>query len=247
VSGYSISLAGRKALITGSSRGIGRAIALGLADAGAQIHLHASKPGPELSEVLAEAEGATAYPADLADSEAVAGLIASAGEVDILVLNAAMQIRKDWESVDRADIDAQVSVNLAANLQLLQALVPSMRRKGWGRVLFVGSIQSRRPHPQMPIYAMLKSGLENLMRNLARDLAPEGIAVNMISPGVFPTDRNAEALSDPGYRDRVLAQIPMGRFGKPQDCAGAAILLCSDAAGFITGTDLAINGGGHLV
>jgi NAD(P)-dependent dehydrogenase (short-subunit alcohol dehydrogenase family) len=112
-------------------------------------------------------------------------------------------------------------------------------------VLLVGSIQSVKPNPMLTVYAALKAASVNLAKNLARQLASDGITANVMSPGAIATDRNAAVLADPAYRARVEQQIPLGRIGEPDDCVGAALLLCSDAGRYITGSELFVDGGWH--
>ncbi len=169
------------------------------------------------------------------------------GYVDILVLNASVQFRRRWdEPISRDEFDQQVVVNLRSAYELIQLLAPSMIERQWGRIVTVGSVQQYRPSPAMPPYAALKAALENLARNLAKQLAPHGVTVNNLSPGVIATERNAAVLEDTAYRQRVLDAIPMHRMGEADECAGAALLLCSPAGSYITGIDLPVDGGLRL-
>jgi NAD(P)-dependent dehydrogenase (short-subunit alcohol dehydrogenase family) len=168
------------------------------------------------------------------------------GDCDILVLNAAHQVRKPWAELSPQDVAVQIGVNFTASFRLAQLLVPPMQARGWGRVVFVGSVQEWRPHPQMPIYSAMKAALSHLQGSLARQVASDGVTVNSVAPGVVETDRTAAVLADSDYRARVLSAIPADRLGTPEDCAAAVAFLCSDAAGFITGANLPVTGGGHL-
>lgn len=247
-------LQGRRALVTGSSRGIGRAIALAFAMQGAVVAVHGARREAEAQAVAAEAReaghDAAAFTADLSDPESVARLASSVasrlGGVDILVLNASVQAREAWDVTTTQQFDAQVAVNLKAALDLIAAFVPGMRERGWGRVLAIGSVQQVKPHPDMLVYAATKAAQVNMMKNLARQLAPLGITCNNLAPGVIATDRNADALADDAYNAAVLSRIPSGAFGAPADCVGAALLLCSEAGRYITGADLLVDGGMHL-
>lgn len=243
-------LTGRRALITGSCRNIGRAIAEHLAGQGAAVVIHsADAAAGEATAAEIRASGAEAefLGADFVSKDAGTGLarVTTAGNraVDILVLNAALQIRKPWHLIQSADVTDQVAVNLQANLELLQGLVPAMQERRWGRVIIVGSVQEEKPHPNMLIYAALKSALSNIARNLARQIAADGVTVNVVSPGVVATDRNRDALAEPGYRQKVLDAIPAGRFGNAESCAESVAFLASEAAGYITGTTIHIDGG----
>jgi len=237
-----LDLSGHTALVTGSSRGIGRAIALGLAECGATVAVHGSKPSTALDEAVACVPRSFAVTGDLSDPDVPARLVAEA-KPDILVANASIQIRKPWAEVTQAEAEQQMQVNFHATLKMIQAAVPAMRAKKWGRILTIGSVQQYLPHPDMVVYAASKSAQENLVRNLARQLAPDGITVNNLAPGVILTDRNVAVLADEQYAARVRDRIPLGFFGEPGDCVGAALLLCSEAGRYITGVDLRVDGG----
>lgn len=137
----------------------------------------------------------------------------------------------------------QMQVNFFATLRMFQLCYPRMKAQGWGRLITVGSVQERRPHPEMTIYSASKSAQENLVRSIARQVASEGITVNNLCPGVFATDRNKEALANPVYNEQVLLAIPAHAAAEPEDAAGAALLLASDAGRYITGATLMIDGG----
>jgi NAD(P)-dependent dehydrogenase (short-subunit alcohol dehydrogenase family) len=239
-------LSGRKALITGSSRGIGAALATALAGRGADVVVHGREASGELN-AFAGKLGGKALTADLADAEACKDLARRAedllGGVDILILNASYEMRADWKSVSVEDADLQMAVNFRSSLMLCQALAPGMTERGWGRIIALGSIQEVRPNPALMVYAAAKAAQANMMMNLARELGPHGVTVNTLSPGAIATDRNAGALSDPAYRRKVQAQIPAGRVGRPDDCVGACLLLASDAGAYVNGAVLRVDGG----
>ena len=134
-------------------------------------------------------------------------------------------------------------MNFLATLRMFQRAYPKMKAQKWGRLITVGSVNERRPHPDMCVYAATKSAQENLVRGLARQIAKEGITVNNIAPGVFNTDRNRECLADPVYGPKVTAAIPMHDYAVPDDAVGAALLLASDAGRYITGATIAVDGG----
>lgn len=244
----------RRALITGGSRGIGRAIALALAGAGADVAIHYLDRANEAQAVATTARAfgvrASIVVGDLARPAMGRQIVEAArtdlGGIDILVVNASVESREDWMSRDERRFEEQIRINLDASLDLAAAAVSDMATRRWGRVVFVGSIQGRRPNPRMVVYAALKSALANIAINLARQLASSGITVNTISPGAIATERNAAVLADNAYRDRVIGMIPMGRIGSPEDCAGAVGFLCSAEAGYITGADIPIDGGWHI-
>ncbi|NLF67919.1 MAG: SDR family oxidoreductase [Candidatus Anammoximicrobium sp.] len=246
-----LSLAGKRALVTGSSQGIGRSIAVALAEFGADVMVHCARSVAKAEAVCQEVEafgvrsGVTV--ADLAEPEAAAKIradtLAALGPVDVLVLNASVQIRKPWPEITREEYRQQLDVNLGASLWLIQQFVPDMQRAKWGRIVTLGSVQQARPHPEMLVYSATKAGLENLVRNLAPQLAPDGITINNLAPGAIATVRNEQVLADESYLRRVLQKIPAGFIGDPGDCAGLAVLLCSEAGRYITGQNLFVDGG----
>ena len=243
-------LAGRTALVTGSSRGIGRAIVLALASAGARVVVHGSRPDANLDRTVAEARAAgsdaAGIAADLGSSAEVKRLIAAAGQPDILVLNASVQSYQTVEQFTAEEFLRQYEINVRSSFELLQGMLPAMKKRRWGRILAIGSVNQYKPAARLAIYSSTKAALDNLMNNCAREYAPFGITVNDLAPGVFVTDRNSEALKDEQFRDRILGLIPAGRFGKLEECAALALLLCSDAGGYITGAEIPVTGGMHL-
>lgn len=245
------SLAGHRALVTGSARGIGRGIALALAEYGATVAVHGVKPsGPldaTLADVRAFAPASVAVLGDLGERGAAAKIMADVtsaiGAPDIVIANASVQVRRPWQEVSEEEALLQMQVNFHATYQLFQLAFPAMRQQRWGRLISVGSVQEIRPHVEMPIYAASKAALENLVRNLAKIVGADGVTVNNLCPGVFATDRNAEALNNPAYAEKVRNGIPIRDFAEPEDAAGAAVLLCSAAGRYITGTTLRVDGG----
>lgn len=246
-----LSLAGHRALVTGSARGIGRAIARALAECGAAVAVHGVRASDALDESLADVRAfvpqSAAVTGDLGEPGAAAKIVAEAtaaiGAPDILIANASVQFRRPWLEVSEEEALLQMQVNFHATYQLFQAAYPAMRHQRWGRLISVGSVQELRPHSEMPIYAASKSALENLVRNLAKQAGADGVTVNNLCPGVFATDRNAEALNNPAYAEKVRNGIPLRDFALPEDAAGAAVLLCSEAGRYITGTTVRIDGG----
>lgn len=240
-------LDGKRALVTGSSRGIGAALACALAEAGAEVIVHARRESDATSELLAgwEARGwrGQLVTADLEARESAHELAKACGDVDILVLNAAIQNRCAFGDLTATGMAPEVGVNLVRPIELVQRFAPAMQRQGWGRILFIGSVQEVRPRPQLALYAALKNATANLVTNLARMYGPDGITVNNLAPGLIATDRTAAALQNDATRKAFHEAIPLRRIGQPEDCAGAALLLCSEAGAYINGATLRVDGG----
>lgn len=244
-------LHGRRALVTGSTQGIGYAIADCFAGQGAEVFIHCSRDSAKAERIAAEIAANTGaithgIAVDLGDIDAAQKLYAMTGALDILVCNASVQFRRAWNEIPPEEYDTQMNVNLRATFSLMQTYIPGMQSRRWGRVLNIGSVQQAKPHTQMAIYAASKCAIASLTENIAGQVAADGVTVNMLLPGVIATPRNDAALSDPVYCEQVLAKIPAGYAGEAQDCSAAALLLCSDAGRYITGSSLYVDGGMHL-
>ena len=237
----------KTAFITGSSRGIGRAIALRLASDGFKVILHGVVESNHIKNLKDEIEknGGTAeiITADLCDLEATKILAEKVKDIDVLVLNASVQYRTPWQEITTDACYDQLNCNFISSMLLIQAAVPNMKKKGWGRIITIGSVQEAKPHPDMLVYSASKAAQTNMMQSLALQLAREGITVNNVAPGVIYTDRNVEALSDPEYAKKVTDSIPVGFYGEPRDCAGIVSLLCSEDGRYITGQSIHVDGG----
>ena len=236
-------LTGKTAFVTGSSRGIGRAAADELAARGARVIFHASRP----TELL---KGKECFCGDLGDPAAVTGLADEMGKrgvsPDILVLNASVQSYTGVDSFLPEEFDRMFQVNVKSAFLLLNRLAPAMRRRKWGRIIFTGSINSDRPAMRLGVYSATKGALITLARACAREYAGDGITVNTVLPGVIATDRNAAALADPEFAEKLRRQIPAGRFGTPEDCAGVIAFLASENASYVTGAEIPVSGGWQL-
>ena len=239
-------LKGKKALVTGSTQGIGYAIARAFVEAGACVYVHCSRDLQKAQRVAEEIGAFGCATADLSKPGAAETLFEATGALDILVTNASVQYRRPWDEIGDDEFSTQVQVNLKSTLDLMQKYAEPMKAKGWGRILTIGSVQQTRPHKDMAVYAATKCAVMSLVRNVGKQLAPYGVTVNNLSPGVIATPRNDAALSDPQYCARVMAGIPAGYAGEASDCAGAALLLCSDAGRYILGIDLVVDGGMQL-
>lgn len=244
-------LSGRTALVTGSSQGIGRATAILLARQGASVIVNWNSNDAKAMQTV-EAVKAAGVPCYCwkynISSEGVrkdfeAFLAANNLSVDILVLNASLQIRADWEQITPEEFDSQMHTNFLASLQLIQACVSGMRERHWGRIVTVGSVQQHRPNTAMAVYAATKAAQNNLCMTLCGQLAGEGITINNIAPGAIETVRNEQVLSDPAYRKMIENAIPVGFVGQSEDVAPTILLLCSPEGRYITGADIPIDGG----
>ena len=222
-------LTGRIALVTGSTRGIGKAIGDAFEEYGAKVIRHNTKVCDLSDPVAIEA---------FFDKLAAENMLP-----DILVANASIQAKIPWSEFPMDEAQKEIQVNFLATLRMFQRAYPKMKAQKWGRLIAVGSVNERRPHPDMCVYAATKSAQENLVRGLARQVAAEGITVNNLCPGVFFTDRNKECLADPVYGPKVTAAIPLHDYAMPEDAAGAALLLASDAGRYITGVTIMVDGG----
>lgn len=239
-------LKGKRALITGSTQGIGFAIAEILAKCGATVYIHGATSIDKCRAAADKINGSIPVCQSLTEKDGADKLYSIVGDVDILVLNASIQYRKAWSEITQDELEAQMQTNFASSLRLIQLCAPAMKEKSWGRIVTIGSIQQYKPHKDMLVYAASKAAQMNMVQNLAKQLAPFGITVNNLSPGVIATPRNNAALADPDYAPKVLSGIPMGYAGDSSDLAGAALLLSSDEGRYITGIDLTVDGGMKL-
>ena len=246
----SISLEGHVAVVTGASKGLGREMAESLAAAGAQVALVARN-----EELLAEvvqgirARGGTAeyIMADVTDETAAAEVdqvVKEAfGSCDILINNAGINNRKPIEEMSFGEWHEILEVNLTGPFSMSRAMVPGMKEQRWGRIINMTSIMSHVSLPNRTGYSTTKAGLLGFTRALALELAPHNITVNGISPGPFATEMNRPLIEDPEKNSQFLASIPLERWGKVEEIGTLAVYMCSEAAGFLTGTDIVIDGG----
>ncbi len=247
-------LTGKVALITGASRGIGCATALALSKAGAAVYLAADGTREELSAVAAECRAQNAFCRaefglfDLADPEDVQRMvdaaIASFGRVDILVNNAGIRVRHPFGDYSAAEFDKLVAVNLRAPFLASQAVVPSMRASGGGRIITIASQNGIIATANSALYGLSKAALIYLTKAMALELAKDKIMVNAVSPGPIETEFTRGRMErEPGHREAREARIPLGRWGKPAEVAEAVLFLASTDATFVHGANLVIDGG----
>ncbi len=245
-------LEGKRALITGSGRGIGRAIAVRLAREGADVAINDLNVQGDARETLAEVQTAgrrgVLVQADIGKAEQARQLVEEAirqlGGLDILVNNAGVERRAAFVDVKEADYDLVLDVNLKGTFFVTQAFVRHLRaEKRPGRVINISSVHEEMPFPGFSTYCLSKGGMQLLTRDLAVELGPNGITVNAIAPGAIATEINRALLDDRPRVERLLKQIPLGRMGKPEDVAGLAAFLASDDADYITGSTYYVDGG----
>ena len=246
-----ISLDGRVALVTGASQGIGRACAVALGRAGAQVALAARNP-TKLAEVAAEIEAAggkaMAFEMDLASEDSIKAvtkaIVAQYGKIEILVNNGGITRDNLMLRMKLADWNAVLQTNLTGAFLLTQAVSSSMLKARWGRVINISSVVGETGQAGQANYAASKAGLIGLTMSLARELASRNITVNAVAPGYISTPMT-DVLNEQ-QRAAMLTQIPLDRAGSPEDVASAVVFLASDQAGYITGHVLDVNGGMHM-
>jgi NAD(P)-dependent dehydrogenase (short-subunit alcohol dehydrogenase family) len=243
-------LNGKTALITGASKGLGKAMALALAQAGARVWL-VSRDQALLTaaarDIQAAGGEAEAMPADVSDESQVRKLEEAVqgrgGRLHILINNAGINLRKPITEFTLEDWNRIQATNVTSAFLLCRSFVPMMRGQGYGRIINLTSIMSHVALPGRVAYATTKTALLGFTRALALELAPDGITVNGISPGPYATEMNKPLMENPELSRFFLSRIPLGRWGQPQEIGQLAVFLCSEAAGFITGADILTDGG----
>jgi NAD(P)-dependent dehydrogenase (short-subunit alcohol dehydrogenase family) len=241
-------LSGRIAVVTGASRGLGRAMAVELGAAGAKLAL-VGRDRAKLDETAAQAAGAetAVFVADVTDEAQVRalehGVRERFGPVDILVNNAGMNIRKPLVEYTLDEWNTVLDTNLTSVFLVCRSFIPMMKGRGYGRIINLASMMSHVSLPGRTAYSASKAAMLGVTRALAQELADDGITVVAISPGPFATEINTALIENPELNKQFLSNIPLGRWGKAEEIGKLALYLCSDAAGFITGSDVVIDGG----
>lgn len=244
-------LTGKKALVTGCSRGIGKAMAVALAQAGADIvgvSATLEKSGSDVErDVLATGRKFQAYACDLSDRKAVSSFLAELTmdhpDLDILVANAGTIRRAPAAEHSDEDWDHVIDVNLRSQFVMAREIGKQMLRRGHGKIVFTASLLSFQGGITVPGYAASKGAIAQLTKALSNEWAGKGINVNAIAPGYIATDNTAALRADETRNNAILARIPAGRWGTPEDLSGALVFLCSDAAAYVQGTVLTVDGG----
>jgi NAD(P)-dependent dehydrogenase (short-subunit alcohol dehydrogenase family) len=247
-------LKGKVAIVTGTSSpvGIGAAVARRLAQSGARLLLAADASSEEVAadctRLNGEAGSVAALTVDLADAAAVAAVVSEAearfGGIDLLVNNAAIRINRKFGEFSVAEFDRGVAINLRAPFLASQAVLPSMRRRGGGRIVHIASQLGSVAYQTRTVYGMTKAALIHLAKSMALELAGENIQVNTVSPGPIATQPTLDRMrNEPGESARRLEYVPMGRFGRPEEIGEVVHWLLTTDAGYLTGQDLVVDGG----
>lgn len=239
-------LDGRVALVTGAARGLGFALSAGLAEAGARVWLNGRDP-VALDRAASRIPGARVAPFDVTDAvaadAAIAGILAESGRLDILVNNVGQRDRRPVEQLDRAAFARLLEIDLVAPYGLARAAAVPMRKAGKGRIVNIVSIAGPVARAGDAAYTAAKGGLAALTRALAAEFGRDGITVNGVAPGFFATEANAAMRGDPAITGFLDRRCMLGRWGEPGEIAGAAVFLASDAASYVTGHVLTVDGG----
>ena len=239
-------LTGKRALVTGATQGIGFAVAQLLAEHGAQVFVNGATSDEKCRAASEKIPNSVPVRADLTKMSEIDELYKKTGDVDILILNASIQYKRDWDSFTEEEFDTQLNCNLKSSYFLIKKYASHMMESKWGRIVTVGSVNQYNNNPQLALYGMTKAAQKKLVENIAPHLAPYNVTINNVAPGAIITPRNTEALSDAEFNKKVVASIPAGYVGSPEEVTPAILLLCSDEGRYITGSEIIIDGGMHL-
>ena len=239
-------LNGKTALVTGSTQGIGFAIAELLAECGAKVFVNGASSMDKCIKASEKIPNSVPVRADLLKPDEIDRLYKETGNIDILVLNASIQYKRKWNEYTPEEYDIQMDCNVKSSYLLIKKYAEGMKQKGWGRIVTIGSVNQYNQHPELSLYGVSKAAQKKMVENFAPQLAPYGVTINNVAPGAIETPRNDEALSDDGFRNKVVGSIPCGYIGKPLDISPAVLLLCSDEGRYITGSEIIVDGGMHL-
>jgi len=235
-------LTNKKALVTGSTQGIGFEIARTLALHGAKVFVHGASNYDKCAAASKQIPNSTPVTTNLLSENCADLLFEKTGDVDILILNASIQYKRKWDEFTLKEYEQQMNCNVRSTYFLIKKYAPGMKKRNFGRIITLGSTNQYVQHPELSLYSVTKAAQYKMVQNFSAALAPFGITINNISPGAIDTPRNAEICSDPIRRAETEAKIPCGRFGTPADVAPTVLLLCSDEGAYITGSDITIDG-----
>jgi gluconate 5-dehydrogenase len=235
-------LDGRTALVTGSTRGLGLALARALADAGARVGIN-GRSRETCDAVAAGIDGAFAAPFDVTDEAAIASGVAACGQIDVLVNNAGMQMRRPLEQFSLAEWQQIIDVNLTSAFLVARAVVPGMIERGRGKIVNTCSVTSEVGRETIGPYTASKGALKMLTRAMCADWAWHGIQANGLGPGYYRTELNNDLQESPEFNAWLLSRVPAGRWGEPSELAGAVVFLASSASDFVNGQILYVDGG----
>ena len=242
------SLKGKVALFTGGSRGLGKAMAIGLAKAGADVAVVGRKLDQEvIDEITAQGVRGKFYEFDLANTDGIAALVGEVnndfGHIDILVNNAGVQSRHKAVDFPKSDWDFVLNVNLNAVFFLCQEVGRLMLAQGKGKIINIASLLSFQGGLTVPAYAASKGAVAQFTKSLSNEWASQGVNVNCIAPGYMATEMNTALIADATRSRQIMDRIPAGRWGKPEDMVGAVVYLASDASDYVNGSTITVDGG----
>lgn len=243
-------LTDKVALVTGASRGLGFAMAEGLAEAGAHVVLNgrdAATLDAQAAVLRERGLAASCSAFDVTDEaamiEAVAGIRATHGRLDVAIANAGIQYRKPFVELETDEARRVIETNLIACMLLAREAAKAMTAQRSGRILFTGSIMGQVGRPTVIPYTAAKAGVMGMVKSLAAELGPSGITVNAIAPGYFATEMNTPLIENPEFSAWVASRTALGRWGQPRELAGAAVFLASEAGSYVTGQTITVDGG----
>ena len=239
-------LKGKTALVTGSTQGIGFEIAKTLSESGAKVFVCGAGDMEKCKSASGKIPNSVPVTANLLNVEEIDELYNRTGDVDILVLNASIQYKRDWDEFSLEEYDNQMDCNVKSTYFMIKKYAEGMKKRGWGRIVTIGSTNQYNQHPKLSLYGVTKMAQLKMVQNIAPQLAPFGVTINNVAPGAIYTPRNAKDLSDAEFRQKVENSIPCGYIGKPEDVSPAVLLLCSEESRYITGSDLKVDGGMSL-
>lgn len=239
-------LTGKKALVTGSTQGIGFAIAELLVSRGAVVYVNGASSYEKCKAASDKIPNSIPIRANLSEKSEIEKLYEATGGVDILVLNASVQYKRAWNGYSDEEIEAQLNCNLKSTYYMIKKYAPYMQERKWGRIVTIGSVNQYNNHPELSLYGVTKAAQKKLVESCAPFLAPYGVTINNVAPGAINTPRNIEALRDEKFNKKIIASIPAGYVGEPEDISAAVLLMCSEEGRYITGSELVIDGGMRL-